>query len=368
MKEITLLQPGKIVFGTGCIDKFCDDYLSMGHKRLFLLTVPVIRPMLADAIQKLESNGVSIEIYENIMQEPTVADFKTTLNAAREFKADSVIGVGGGSVLDVAKLVATLVNSNQQVEDLFGIGFVKERGRWFACIPTTAGTGSEANPYAVMTLPDGEQKKTLKYPFTYPRLALVDPKYTYSLGYEYTVSTALDAFAHAIESFLSPSSTLFSEQFALFSAKNIYDVLKGKPSSFSESSREKLAYASCAAGAAISVTGTGFPHPLGYSLTLLRGIPHGKACAVFEGHYISLNSKTKQGQERLDAFFAHLGTNANELSSLLFELADVKISLTEDEIIKFVDLIKGAGNYVNSPYILTDDEKYDIYRDLFSNN
>ena len=169
-------------------------------------------------------------------------------------------------------------------------------------------------------------------------------------------------------SFLSPSSTLFSEQFALFSAKNIYDVLKGKPSSFSESSREKLAYASCAAGAAISVTGTGFPHPLGYSLTLLRGIPHGKACAVFEGHYISLNSKTKQGQERLDAFFAHLGTNANELSSLLFELADVKISLTEDEIIKFVDLIKGAGNYVNSPYILTDDEKYDIYRDLFSNN
>ena len=146
MNNITLLQPSKIVFGTGCTKQFCDDYIALGHKRLFVLTVPVIRPMISEMIDTLTEKGVSIEVYENIMQEPSVNDFKQTLNVARQFGADSVVGVGGGSVLDVAKLVAALVESEQQVEDLFGIGFVKQRGKWFACMPTTAGTGSEVSP------------------------------------------------------------------------------------------------------------------------------------------------------------------------------------------------------------------------------
>ena len=98
MKEITLLHPAKVVFGTGCLKQFCDDYIASGLKRLFVLTVPVIRPMLQEMTETLSANGVSIEFYENILQEPTVADFKQTLDVARSFGADSVIGVGGGSM------------------------------------------------------------------------------------------------------------------------------------------------------------------------------------------------------------------------------------------------------------------------------
>ena len=114
MKAITLLQPQKIVFGTGCIQTLVDDYQKLGLKRLFVLTAPPIRPLIDDALSQLQQAGIATEVYQDIVAEPTVNDFKTILEQARRFGADSVIGVGGGSVLDVTKLVATLVGSNQQ--------------------------------------------------------------------------------------------------------------------------------------------------------------------------------------------------------------------------------------------------------------
>ena len=142
MKPITIQQPQRIVFGSGCIAQFCEDYLKMGYKRLFILTAPPILPLIDGMLQTLHEAGVETRIYDRIMQEPSVTDFKNILAVAKEFCADSVIGVGGGSVLDICKLVAALIDSEQQVEDLFGIGFVARKGCWFACMPTTAGTGS----------------------------------------------------------------------------------------------------------------------------------------------------------------------------------------------------------------------------------
>ena len=226
-------------------------------------------------------------------------------------------------------------------------------------------SGSEVNYYSVLTLPDGERKKTFKANDAWPKVAIVDPRYTYSLSHSSTVSTALDAFAHALESYLSPKSTVFSEQAALFAAKELWDVLSQAPASFTPEMREQLIAAATAAGMAISVTGTGFPHPMGYSITLLDGIPHGKACAVFAGDYIEYNEKTEIGKARIAAFATHIGTTPKLMKALLPGLAAVDLSFTEEEIDRRVKLICGAGNYVNSPYALSVDEMYAIYRDHF---
>ena len=106
MKAITLLQPQKIVFGTGCIQTLVEDYKKMGLKRLFVLTAPPILPLIEAPLASLKAAGISIETYQDIVAEPTVNDFKKILEKARSFKADSVVGIGGGSVLDVTKLVA----------------------------------------------------------------------------------------------------------------------------------------------------------------------------------------------------------------------------------------------------------------------
>ena len=139
MKAITLLQPQKIVFGTGCIQTLVEDYKKMGLRRLFVLTAPPILPLIEEPLDDLKKAGISIEVFQNIVAEPTVNDFKRILEVARQFKADSVVGIGGGSVLDVTKLVAAFIHSDQQVGDCFGTGFIKARGLWFACLPTTAG-------------------------------------------------------------------------------------------------------------------------------------------------------------------------------------------------------------------------------------
>ena len=117
MKPITLLQPQKIVFGTGCLQTLVDDYKKMGLQRLFVLTAPPILPLIEPALAELKAAGIHIEVFQNILAEPTLNDFNTIVEKARQFDADSVVGIGGGSVLDVAKLVAAFAHSDQQVRD-----------------------------------------------------------------------------------------------------------------------------------------------------------------------------------------------------------------------------------------------------------
>ena len=340
MNNITLLQPGKIVFGTGCLKQFCDDYLTLGHKRLFVLTVPVIRPMIAEMTETLESKGISIEVYENIMQEPSVNDFKQTLNAARQFSADSVVGVGGGSVLDVAKLVAALVESEQQVEDLFGIGFVKQRGKWFACLPTTAGTGSEVTAVSVLTNDETGVKKSISGDDCYAKIAFCDPKYTYSLPYASTISTALDAFAHAVEGFFTVKCNGVVELWAEKCIPMIYEGLKelSESENISEKLREKLYYGSVYAGLVINTCGTAFPHPLGYVLTENYGIPHGTACAAFFAPYIDRCAEF--APEKTEKFVS-LTDETEAVKAVVASLTDLRgITIGAENAKKYVDNCK----------------------------
>ena len=211
MKEITLLQPQKIVFGTGCINKLVDDYQKLGFKRLFVLTAPPIRPLIEEPLAVLAEGGISIEVVQDIVAEPTVNDFKRILEQARRFGADSVVGIGGGSVLDVTKLVASFINSEQQVEDCFGTGFIKAKGLWFACLPTTAGTGSEVSPNAILLDERDHLKKGIVSPYLIADAAYVDPKLTWSVPAKVTADTGMDALTHCIEAytnkFAHPPST-----------------------------------------------------------------------------------------------------------------------------------------------------------------
>ena len=216
MKQITLLQPQKIVFGTGCIQTLVEDYKKMGLQRLFVLTAPPIRPLIEDTLAELKSAGVNIEVFQDIVAEPTVNDFKKILEVARQFKADSVVGVGGGSVLDVTKLIAAFINSDQQVEDCFGTGFIKQKGLWFACLPTTAGTGSEVSPNAILLDERDHLKKGIVSPFLIADVAYVDPKLTWTVPAKVTADTGMDALTHCIEAytnkFAHPSVDIYALQ------------------------------------------------------------------------------------------------------------------------------------------------------------
>ncbi len=360
-------MPTRVFFGEGALINN-KKALAIG-KHAFIVTgarSAKASGALDDVTTALNELGISYTVFDKIRENPPLLTCFEGGKLAAEIGADFVIGIGGGSPLDAAKAIAAFA-ANQGIEpmDIYDDAKRQNPTLPLVAIPTTAGTGSEVNYYSVLTLPDGERKKTFKAGDAWPRAAFVDPRYTYSLSYDSTISTALDAFAHALESYLSPKSTIFSEQAALFAAKELWDVLSQAPASFTPEMREQLIAAATAAGMAISVAGTGFPHPMGYGITMLDGIPHGKACAVFAGDYIEYNERTEVGKARIVAFAAHIGTTPKLMKALLPGLAAVDLSFTEEEIDRRVKLNSGAGNYANSPYVLSVEEMYDIYRSHF---
>ena len=375
--DMSFYMPVNVITGEECVSRSAGA-LALG-KHAFIVTGRTsarASGALADMTAALDGQGIRYTVFDRASENPLASMCREGGEVCRQVGADFVIGIGGGSALDAAKAVAAFaVCPDADTESIFDADFVTHKILPIAAIPTTSGTGSEANAYAVLTLDDGIRKKTLKHiPGTYPRVSFVDPRYTYSLNENYTVSTALDALSHAIESYLSPKSNEASEMYALFAAEHIWDVLfEGADSEgekdaggYTPTQRRRLSMASMAAGIAINRTGTGFPHPMGYSITLSDGIPHGRACGAFEGAYIEYNMRSEAGARKLTALAKRLGTTPEEMARRIPLKADVKLTLTEAQREEYISRITKAAGFMNSPYVLSDSEKKEIYEKLFS--
>ncbi len=360
--------PVRVFSGRGCVKENADRF-AMG-RRAFIVSGSrgaKASGALDDVLSLLKDAGIEYMLYDKSTENPPALICWEGGQAAADFGADYVIGIGGGSSLDAAKAVAAYA-ANRAITtlDIYEPAKREKPSLPLILIPTTAGTGSEVNAYSVLTLPGGKNKKTFTSEDSWAKYAFLDPAYTMSMPRSGVISCALDAFSHAIEAYLSPKSTDFSAPLALFAMKRIWEVLTEYPDDFTYEMREALLYASAAAGIAISITGTGFPHPLGYSLTLLDRIPHGAACAVFEGDFIEYNERTDVGRAKLEEICSALGTTSTIMKEYLPALSGVDIKMTEAEIAEHIDLIKGARNYSNSPYVINESEMYEIYRKHFA--
>ena len=381
MKQITLLQPQKIVFGTGCIQTLVEDYQKMGLQRLFVLTAPPIRPLIEDTLAELKSAGISIEVVQDIVAEPTVNDFKKILEVARKFKADSVVGIGGGSVLDVTKLIAAFINSDQQVEDCFGTGFVKQKGLWFACLPTTAGTGSEVSPNAILLDERDHLKKGIVSPFLIADVAYVDPKLTWTVPAKVTADTGMDALTHCIEDytnkFAHPSVDIYALQGIRLIAANLEKAVKNGQD---QEAREALAFGSLYGGLCLGPVNTAAVHALSYPLGGEFHIPHGLSNAILLPSVMKFNmpANIKRHAEVAIALGCQPGANDEETAQrgvdFVYQLADavgIPKKLTDLGIPQTaVDGMAKAAMEVqrllkNNPREVTEQDARDIYNSLY---
>ena len=381
MKAITLLQPQKIVFGTGCTEQFCEDYLKMGFKRLFILTAPPIVPLIQPMVDKLTGEGVSIEIFDRIMQEPSVTDFKNILEVARHFKADSVIGVGGGSVLDITKLVAALIDSDQQVEDLFGTGFVKKRGCWFACMPTTAGTGSEVSPNAILLDERDKLKKGIVSPYLIADVAYVDPQLTVTVPPKVTAETGMDALTHCIEAYTNKFAHPAVDMYALMGIELIAgNLLRAVKNGQDMEAREALLLGSLYGGLCLGPVHTAAVHALSYPLGGEFHLSHGLANAVLLPSVMKFNcsANLKKYAEVALACGAAKGANEDETAqngvefvTQLSKDCGIPTKLTELGIPhEAVDRMAKAAMEVqrllkNNPRTVTEADAKAIYESLY---
>ena len=296
MKAIELKQPQRIVFGTGCMSQMRDDFLASGMKKLFLLTADPILPLIQPTICGLEQEGVSVCVETKILGEPTVGDFKRILKEAQEFHADSVIGIGGGSVMDVAKLVATFLHSEQTIEECYGIGFIKTRGVWFACVPTTAGTGSEVSPNAILLDETDNGKKVIISNHLLCDVAYLDPNLTATVPPRITAETGMDALTHCIEvytnKFAHPCVDMYALKGISLIAKNLERAVKnGKDME----AREAMLLGSMYGGLGLGPVNTAAVHALAYPVGGMFHKSHGLSNSILLPTVMRFNM---QGNEK----------------------------------------------------------------------
>ncbi len=381
MKPITLLQPAKIQFGTGCLEIFCNDFLASGKKRLFILTAPVLRPLLNKMDETLQSGGVQLSYFDDIRQEPTVNDFRTIVDKAREFQADSVIGVGGGSVLDLAKLVATLLYSDQQVEQLFGTGLVKQRGVWFACIPTTSGTGSEVSPNAILLDENDNLKKGVVSPHLMADAAYIDPQLTWTVPAKVTAETGMDALTHCIEAYTNKFAHPLIDVYALNGIRLIAaNLLKAVKNGKDQEAREALSLGSMYGGICLGPVNTAAVHALSYPLGGMFHLSHGLSNAILLPTVMKFNRPAcvERYAQVAIACGVQPGKNDEETAErgvdFIYQLSkDCGIPTTLSEIgvpqTAVDEMAKSAMEVQrllkNNPRVVTEEDARDIYNSLY---
>ncbi len=375
------MQPQKIVFGTGCIKNFEEDYLKLGYKRLFVLTAPPIIPLIESTIDALTKAGVSIEVFSNILAEPSLGDFNEILKVAREFGADSVVGIGGGSVLDVAKLVAAFVGSDQKAEDCFGTGFINKKGLWLACLPTTAGTGSEVSPNAILLDERDKLKKGIVSPYLLADVAYVDPALTMTVPSKVTADTGMDALTHCIEAytnkFAHPAVDIYAIQGIRLIAANLLRAVKDGND---VEAREALALGSLYGGLVLGPVNTAAVHALSYPLGGEFHIPHGLSNAILLPSVMKFNrpANLKKYAEVAVACGAPVGKDDDETAQngvdFICELSKavgIPQKLTDLNIPQSaVDGMAKAAMEVqrllkNNPREVTEQDAKDIYNSLY---
>lgn len=326
-------MPTRFVIASNCVAD-CNDKAFEGVKKVIIVTGRSSARKcgaLDDVLSLLDRLGCEYVIFDKIEQNPTISSCIEGGKLAKEFEADAVIGIGGGSPLDASKAIAVYAaNQGISESDFYALKWQNEPLPVIA-VGTTAGTGSEVTQVAVITNSDG-LKKSIRADSIYPVLSLGDPKYTEFMSEHFTLSTAADALAHCMESYFNKTANDISQTFAIRGTKIICEVFKKIESGakIDRDMREKLYLASIYGGLAISVTGTNFPHAMSYFLSENHGISHGAACAFYLPEFISHN--LIYAKELSDRFYDEIGITANDLATLIKSVApEVEVTLTSEQ-------------------------------------
>lgn len=364
-------MPSEVFFGRGVIKQNASKLT--GYRNVFIVTGKKSAKKSGALTAFLEViGGANFQIYDNIQENPLLSVCHEAGKLAYDFEADVIVGIGGGSPIDAAKAIALFAaNPEMLPDDLYKPPFENDPLPIIA-IPTTAGTGSEANAYSVMTLDGKNIKKTYTNEKSYPKMSFVDPTFTESLPIEVTISTALDALAHCTESLLTKNSTTISEHFAAEGISVIFPRLAqiaGSDENISEEARDDLSLGALYGGIAINTTGTCFPHPMGYNLTLNHGLPHGKACAIFQRELIYIHEvyREKHPSDRklannLDLLFRSYGVPMSEALDVIDYLADYNEKFSDDLIRLYVERIKEVKSFASSFCEISEEDIFDIYK------
>lgn len=287
---LAIHHPADIVFGTGSRWQLVQRLSIDRPRQVFVVAARPLRPFVDVFAEAMAGKEIDVDVWDSVVGEPDIGTFEEASQACRAVRPDLVIGIGGGSVLDVAKLVAALYDSDRNLRDAFGIGNLKRRQTRLVCMPTTSGTGSEASPNAILLDEDSKLKRAVVSPHLVADSAYVDPELTLTVPPEVTAYTGMDAITHCIEAYANVNAHPMIDLFALEGMRLIAANLRTACEDGANlAAREAMALGSLYGGLCLGPVNTGAVHALAYPLGGEFHVAHGLSNAVLLPHVLEYN-------------------------------------------------------------------------------
>jgi len=300
-----------IVHGAGSLNLLPEKLalLDTPIKRIALITQPAIEALgvIEQVVAALAAKDVEVLVVRGVEPEPTIGNVEAVFrDQIAPFAPQAILSIGGGSVLDAAKLFAVRLTNDQPLREWLGIDLIRNPGVPMILVPTTAGTGAEVTPNAIVTLPDEELKVGIVSRHLLPQIVILDASLTLGLPKAITAATGMDAFVHSLESYISTKANPISDMFAMESMRLIgANIVEAYEHGDSIKAREAMMLGSMYGGLALTAAGTAAVHALAYPLGGMFNITHGVANAMLLPHVMAFN---------LDAIVERLATVARALN------------------------------------------------------
>jgi alcohol dehydrogenase len=291
----------RLIYGIDTIDRLGDVANELGCSRVLIVTDAgiVAAGHVTHGLRALESVGVEASVFDGVRENPTTLDVDACVAVAREMEIDGIVGLGGGSSLDTAKGCNFLLSNGGRMQDYWGIGKATKPMLPLIAIPTTAGTGSECQSFALIADEETHQKMACGDPKAAARVAILDPALTLSQPQGVTACTGIDALAHAVETAVTRKrnaiSSLYSREAFRLIVRNLPTVLE-EPDNLD--ARASMLLGAAFAGIAIENSMLGAAHSAANPLTAHYGTVHGQAVGMMLPHVVRFNAQDPAAREQ----------------------------------------------------------------------
>ncbi len=351
--------PEKVYIKSGCLDGAIGEIGGeYGKKRAFIVTDKFLfdNGYIKTVVARLDKMGISHTVFYDIKPDPTLETAKKGVMAMHQFEPDCIIAIGGGSPIDAAKIMWAMYEHKDVDFADMALRFSDIRKRiykfpklgkkaMFVAVPTSAGTGSEVTPFAVIT----DEKTGVKYPIAdyelLPDMAIVDSDLTMNMPKSLTSASGIDALTHAIESYASMLATDFTDCLAEKSVKMIFEYLPiAYENGWDKEAREKMAHSATMSGMAFANAFLGLCHSMAHTLGAYFKLPHGVANALLIGYVMEFNSS--EAPYKMGTFPQYKYPNMLRRYAKLAEYIGISGESDEDKLEKLIEKIDALKDFV----------------------
>ncbi|MEK7016735.1 iron-containing alcohol dehydrogenase [Bacillus sp. FSL R9-9410] len=387
MQEVAEFRmPKSVLYGRNSFEKLGDQSRKLG-KRAFIVSDTIMEKLgyVERCVDHLNAKGITVITYNEVNTEPTNLHVLEALSICKEGKCDFIIGIGGGSCIDVAKAVAVLYTNGGEIEDYVQKDIEIEYNPLpLIAIPTTSGTGSEVTSVAVITNKKTDVKMMIKHPSFTPHVAIIDPIFTSSVPPHITAATGVDALCHAIEAYISKVSQPLTDVLALSAIESIMKYLRiVYEDGDNMEAREAMMIASLQAGIAFSNASVTLVHGMSRPVGAIFHVPHGISNAILLPTVLEFTKMSavkrlaEVGRSLNKDLYSHSDEEvANytiaEIKKLCFDLCIPNLREYGIDEVEFENAISkmakdaiGSGSPSNNPRVPSYDEIKELYRKCF---